>query len=82
VSAQRNGDSVTISSTAATPALELGYLVEGIFCNGSHAFAYAIHTTNTSMQITDASNCSQNSYGTIRVVNKLGYSNSVNIPWP
>ena len=85
VSASRSGDKVTISWSAAPSAPELEYLFEGVVCTSSgFLLEVAYSTTNTSMTLTDAKGCSGSitSFGTLRVANKLGYSNAVNITWP
>lgn len=82
VSAVRNGDKVTVSWSAASPAVGLGYLIEARICLGSYQWDVYYSTTNTSYTITDPQTCGANSYGQLRVFNKLGYSNAVTIPWP
>ncbi|MFQ5944364.1 MAG: hypothetical protein ACE5JF_12510, partial [Anaerolineales bacterium] len=82
VSANRSGSSVTISWSPAAPAVELGYLIEARICTGGYQFDVAYTTTNTSYTVTDESGCGADSYGKVRVQNKLGYSTAVNIPWP
>lgn len=82
VSAQRNGDKVTISWNPAAPAVDLGYLIEARVCLGAYPWDLVFSTTNTSYTINDPTSCPSSSYGTLRVFNKLGYSTAVNIPWP
>lgn len=82
VGASRSGSSVTISWSAAPPAVELGYLIEARICSGGFPIDVAVATTNTSYTLTDQTSCSADSYGQVRVQNKLGYSNAVSIPWP
>lgn len=82
VSANRNGDKVTVSWNAAPPSVDLGYLIEARVCLGTYPWDMVFSTTNTSYTITDPTSCSTNSYGTLRVFNKLGYSTAVTIPWP
>ena len=82
VNAQRNGDKVTISWDPASPAIDLGYLIEARICLGAYPWDMVFSTTNTAYTITDPTTCSPDSYGTLRVFNKLGYSTTVTIPWP
>ncbi|NIM93374.1 MAG: hypothetical protein GTO18_06650 [Anaerolineales bacterium] len=82
VSASRNGSKVTISWNPAPPAVDLGYLIEARICTSGYQMDVAYSTTNTSYTLTDETSCSRNSYGKVRVFNKLGYGNSVKIPWP
>jgi hypothetical protein len=82
VTATRNGNNVTISWAAAPPAIDLEYLVEARICTNGYPWDVAYSTIGLSMTLQDAQNCSTASYGTVRVYNKLGYSEPVNIPWP
>jgi hypothetical protein len=82
VSAQRNGNKVTVSWSPAPPAIDLGYLIEARICLGAYPWDMVFSTTNTSYTINDPTSCSTASYGTLRVFNKLGYSTAVTIPWP
>lgn len=82
VTAVRNGNSVTISWNPAPPALELAYLVEATTCVNGYLGSGAYATAATSITLTDESSCSGSAKGKVRVSNKLGYSEAVNIPWP
>jgi hypothetical protein len=82
VNAQRNGDQVTVTWNPASPAVDLGYLIEARICLGAYVWDMVFSTTNTGYTITDPKTCSTSSYGTLRVFNKLGYSTTVKIPWP
>lgn len=82
VSASRNGSKVTISWNPAAPAVDLAYLIEARICPGGFLLDVAFVTTNTSYTLTDATSCSGDSYGQVRVQNKLGYSTSISIAWP
>jgi len=82
VTAWRNGNQVTISWNAAPSAPELEYLVEATLCFNGYQDDVAYSTTNTAMALSDDTNCSQKSQARLYVVNKLGYSNPVNVPWP
>lgn len=82
VSAVRNGDNVKISWSAAPPAEGLGYLIEARTCQGQYVWDVYFSTTNTSYTVSDPESCASDSYGQLRVFNKLGYSTAVKIPWP
>jgi hypothetical protein len=82
VNAQRNGDKVTISWNPASPAVDLGYLIEARICLGAYPWDMVFSTVNTAYTITDPKTCATSSYGTLRVFNKLGYSTAVKIAWP
>jgi len=82
VGANRSGSSVNISWSAAPPAVDLAYLIEARICSGGFPVDVAFTTTSTSYSLTDATSCSSDSYGQVRVQNKLGYSTPVSIPWP
>lgn len=82
VKANRNGDKVTISWNAAPPAVDLGYLIEARICLGAYQWDMVFSTQNTSYTINDPKTCGADSYGQVRVFNKLGYSTAVSINWP
>lgn len=82
VSAVRSGNQVIISWSAAPSAPELEYLIEATLCFNGYQDDVAYSTTSTSMTLPDDQNCPQKSYGRLYVVNKLGYSQPVSIPWP
>jgi hypothetical protein len=82
VNASRNGNNVTITWSAAPPAVDLGYLIEAQVCIDGNLFNAAYDTTATSYTLRDDTDCSIKSNGTLRVFNKLGYSTAVTIPWP
>jgi hypothetical protein len=82
VGASRSGSSVTISWAPAQPAVDLAYLIEARICTNGFLMDVVYVTTSTSYTLSDATNCSGKSYGTLRVQNKLGYSNAVSVGWP
>lgn len=82
VGANRSGSSVTISWSPAAPAVELAYLIEARVCSGGYPIDVVYTTTNTSLTLTDETSCDPDSYGQVRVQNKLGYSTAVSIHWP
>lgn len=82
VHASRSGGSVTIGWQAASPAVDLGYLVEARICTNGYLFDVAYETASTSYTLQDETSCEGDSYGSVRVVNKLGYSTPVSVAWP
>ena len=56
--------------------------VAGEIVSGGYLRDVAFVTTNISYTLTDETSCSGDSYGQVRVQNKLGYSNAVSIHWP
>jgi hypothetical protein len=82
VRANRNGSQVIVSWNAAPPAVDLGYLIEARVCSGGYLMDVVFSTTNTSYTLTDETSCSGDSYGQVRVFNKLGYSTAVKVAWP
>ena len=82
VSATRSGDNVTISWNPAPSSVGLGYLIEARVCLGDYVWDVYYRTENTSITVEDPQSCSSDSYGQLRVFNKLGYSKAVQIPWP
>lgn len=82
VSAARNGDKVTISWDPAPSSVGLGYLIEARICLGQYVWDVYYRTENTSYTVEDPQTCDGESYGQLRVFNKLGYSKAVRIPWP
>jgi hypothetical protein len=82
VHATRSGSSVTINWKAASPAVQLGYLIEASICSKGLVLAVVVSTPNLSLKLTDEKTCKQASSGQLRVQNKLGYSTPVKIIWP
>ena len=82
VSASRDGNKVIVTWNAASPAVDLHYLVKANICNGTYVLEWVDVTTKTSYTLQDQSGCSGNSSAKLYVVNKLGYSSPVSIPWP
>ncbi|MFC2064097.1 hypothetical protein ACFLXB_03260 [Chloroflexota bacterium] len=82
VTAARNGDMVLISWNPAPSALDLHYLISAQVCNGSYVLPVIDKTTSTSYTLQDLTGCSTTSSAMVYVVNKLGYSTPVTVPWP
>jgi hypothetical protein len=87
VTAVRNGDEVTISwdQVHMTADDDRGYFIEAFVCqNGLYlwwTFSYPDQYT-TSYTVTDEAGCPEPSRGEIYTVEKHGYSNPKDIPWP
>jgi hypothetical protein len=82
VSASRNGSKVTITWNAASPAVNLHYLIRAYLCNGQYVIETIVSTQNTATTLQDKTGCSGNSSAQIFVVNKTGYAFPVVVPWP
>lgn len=87
VNAVRDGDKVTISweQMAMTNDKDRGYFIEAFVCqNGAYlwwTFSYPDQFT-TSYTVKDEAGCPASSYGQLYTVEKHGYSQPVEIPWP
>lgn len=82
VHAGRSGATVTVTWSPAAPAVDLHYLVQARVCNGQYLLEVINTTTGTSYGIQDKEGCSADSSAKLFVVNKLGYSAPVSVPWP
>jgi hypothetical protein len=81
VSASRNGSKVTITWSAASPAVELHYLIRAYLCNGQYVIETIVSTQNTAITLQDKTGCSGTSSAQVFVVNKTGYASPVSVPW-
>ena len=87
VSATRQGDEVTVqwAKVSMTVDDDRGYFIEGWFCQKGAYFWSAIALPNqyeTSYTFTDEGGCKTPSNAKIYVVEKHGYTDPVDIPWP
>lgn len=82
VQASRSTNTVTITWSPAPSALGLHYLIRAKVCTGQWVVEFANTTNNTSFTLQDEQTCSGESSGKVYVVNKLGYSTPVPVPWP
>jgi len=82
--ADRNGDMVTVSWTAVymTEDDDRGYMIEARLCQKGFLFDTAVHTDTPSFTFTDEQTCEGESGGSLFVVEKHGYTESLIIPWP
>lgn len=87
VKAERQGDQVIVTWDPVYMTLDddRGYFLEVWVCQGGSLLwipsslpdQYTTHYT-----FTDEQGCSHSSYGEIRTVEKHGYTDAVQIPWP
>jgi hypothetical protein len=59
-----------------------GYLIEATVCQGGQLVWIAIAVDGTSYELTDEQTCSSASSGRVYTVEKHGYTDPVDIPWP
>ena len=82
IKATRKDDRVILSWFASDDAPELGYLIEAGVCYDGYMINAVFYTEATSISIRYDTKCNSKSFGSLRVKNKLGYSNAVEIEWP
>ena len=84
VQTARDGAQVTITWDALpfTVDDDRGYMLQLTTCQGGRLVTEAFHTDDTAITVIDESNCAQASYGTLWGVEKHGYTQPVEIPWP
>ncbi len=84
VQALRDGSQVTVSWNRVnmTEDDDRGYMIEAYVCQGGSYLFLVIATNDTSYVFTDESGCALASNGLLYTVEKHGYSDPVQIPWP
>jgi len=84
IQATRNGDIVTIawSPVWMTEDDYRGYLIEATVCQAGRLVPIAVHIDGTKVEITDEKGCNGSSKGILYTVEKHGYTDPVEIPWP
>jgi len=84
VDAWRDGDDVTVEweEVWMTEDDFRGYLIEATVCQNGNLIFVAVQTNENSITITDESSCSGSSEGKLYTVEKHGYTDPVDIPWP
>jgi hypothetical protein len=87
VEADRDGDQVTISwdQVNMTEDDDYGYFLDVWVCQNGDLVWTPTSMPNqyeTEVTLTDEENCSEPSHGEIRTVEKHGYTDAVEIPWP
>jgi hypothetical protein len=86
-SARRDGDKVTvfwsaIQLRAGDDSGQYPYLIEAWICRGGQLIFTPVGTYETAVEITDEAGCSEPSHARLFGVEKHGYTNWVEIPWP
>jgi len=84
VQATRDGDTVRVTwnKVNMTEDDDRGYLIEATVCQEGHLIFMAVQTYDTFYEFTDSQDCSQPSEGLLYTVEKHGYTEPVQIPWP
>jgi hypothetical protein len=84
VAASRNGDEVTVYWNEVWMTVDdfRGYMVEAWVCQNGAYFQTAVWTDKTQVTILDEPGCGSVSGGKLYAVEKHGYTDSVEIPWP
>jgi len=84
VEAERDGDEVTISWDKVWMTVDdfRGYLIEATVCQGGGLVFVAVQTDETSVSLTDEGGCAGSSEGRLYSVEKHGYTDPIDIPWP
>jgi hypothetical protein len=84
VEASRMGDTVIVSwePVNMTEDDDRGYLIEANVCQNGQRIGIAIHLDHPPAEITDEQRCSGSSSGKLYTVEKHGYTDPVDIPWP
>ncbi len=87
ITSERQGDQVTVSWSAVwmTQDDDNGYFLDVWVCQGGNLIWMPTHMENqysTTVTFTDETGCSENSGGQIYTVEKHGYTNPKDIPWP
>ena len=84
VDAYREGDTVTVEWEGVWMTVDdfRGYLIEANVCQSGNLVSVAVQTDETSYTLTDEPGCSGASEGKLYAVDKHGYTDPVDIPWP
>jgi len=84
VQADRDGDVVIVTWEAVwmTEDDYRGYLIEATICQNGGLVTFAVHTEKPRYDFMDDLSCSGESGGKLYTVDKHGYSDPLEIPWP
>lgn len=84
VQASRDGERVVITWNRVEMTLDddRGYLIEATLCQNGALLWVAVQTNENRYVFNDQSGCSQPSGGKLYTVEKHGYTDPVEIPWP
>ncbi|MEJ2758746.1 MAG: hypothetical protein P8046_09730 [Anaerolineales bacterium] len=81
---KRSGNQVIMSwNGLKVPAEDKrGFLIEATICANGHLVDVVYHTDAQNFALTDDTNCSEASHGLLYGVEKHGYTQPIEIPWP
>ena len=84
VQAYRDGDRVVVTWNRVDMTLDddRGYLIEANICQNGQLVWVAVQTNDTSYEFNDEQSCPAASIGKLYTVEKHGYTDPVEIPWP
>jgi hypothetical protein len=84
VQAARDGDRVTVTWNRVnmTQDDDRGYLIEATLCQNSVSVWVVVQTNENYFEFIDEQSCSGSSSGKLYTVEKHGYTDPVDIPWP
>lgn len=84
VVAERDGDTVLVSWERVwmTEDDDRGYLIEATICRDGARIPVAVQTFDNFYQFEDDQSCSEGSGGLLYTVEKHGYTDPIEIPWP
>jgi len=84
VATTRSGDQVVVTweEVWMTEDDDRGYLIEASVCQNGYLIDVAVHTDGNSYTFLDEGNCEGESKGKLYAVEKHGYTDPVQIPWP
>ena len=84
VAATRDGDQVTVTweRVVMTEDDDRGYMLDVNICQNGALVNYVVATNDPFYVFTDESTCSSSSGGKLYTVEKHGYTDPVDIPWP
>jgi hypothetical protein len=84
IEAERDGDEVNISWEKVWMTVDdfRGYLIEATVCQGGGLVFVAVQTNESNVSLTDEGGCGGSSQGRLYGVEKHGYTDPVDIPWP
>lgn len=84
VQAFRKGDTVVVTWDPVwmTEDDDRGYLIEATVCQNGSLLSIAVHTDEPRYEFTDELGCSGLSGGKLYTVEKHGYTDPIDIPWP
>jgi hypothetical protein len=84
VESARNGDHVLVAweTVWMTEDDFRGYLIQATLCQNGSLFSIAVHTDGNRYEFQDEGGCQGASSGKLYAVEKHGYTDPIEIPWP